>query len=200
MKAPKISFKSFIFELVIVFVGVYGAFELNRYQEHQREQKIKLNYFKSFKLELNKLIADTSRTKDLIDQTIEELESSWANQEQPMLAPLEFYFSAEMLITRTGFNDDVFTQINPELSASLSGGFDNFQAVNQMLKEFDHSCSIHLLTKSRKDFYQGSGALKPEYNWYLKGLEELQIRFNSLEKMISEGALPATNAFIEELE
>ncbi len=199
MKPPKQNFKSFLFELIIVFVGVYGAFELNRYQEHQREEKIKLNYFNSFQSELVKLSYDIHAIQKLINKKIHDLDSALASGGQPKLEPLRIYFGAQMLITKAGFNDDVFTQMSSELSSSLSGGYDHVQAVSQLTNEFNQACMIHLLSNEPIAFYDSQGKLKPQFDWYLKGLRDLKFYFDRLDGMISQGAIPATKTVLEEL-
>lgn len=198
MKLPKLNFKSFIFELIIVFVGVYGAFELNRLQEHQREQRIKLNYFNSFKSELVKLTYDIRYSQRIIDRKLEKIDSTFTAGGQPKLAPLKLSFVAPMLITKAGFNDDVFTQMSAELSASLGGGYDNVQEVSKLADEFNEACTLHLLSKDQKTFFDMNGLLKPEYQWYYDDLRMLKARFDNLYQMINEGALPATNAVLED--
>ena len=200
MKPPKLNFKSFLFELIIVFVGVYGAFELNRYQEHQREQRIKINYFNSFQSELVKLTSDIRYSQRQINQKLAALDSGFASGGQPVLTPLKLSFVAPMLISKAGFNDDVFTQMSAELSASLSGGYDNVQEVAKLADEFNRACTLHLLAKSQREFYDRKGQLKPEYNWYYQDLMYLKNRFDLLEKMISQGALPATKQVLESLD
>ena len=199
MKAPKINFKSFIFELVIVFVGVYGAFELNRYQEHQREQKLKVNYFNSFQSELVKLSSDIHTNQRVIDRKLHELDSAWAAGGQPELTPLKIYFGAQMLITKAGFNDDVFTQMSANLSASLSGGYDHVQAVSQQAREFNQTCRMHLISNRPIEFYDRQGKLKPQFNWYVEDLRTLKFYFDRLDQMITQGALPATREVLKEL-
>ena len=200
MKPPKLNFKSFLFELIIVFVGVYGAFELNRYQEHQREERIKINYFNSFQSELVKLTSDIRYSQRQINQKLAVLDSGFSSGSRPALTPLKLSFEARMLITKAGFNDDVFTQMSASLSASLSGGYDNVQEVSKLADEFNRACILHLLAKNQNEFYDTKGQLKPEYGWYYQDLLHLKYRFDRLEKMISEGALPATKEVLKELE
>ncbi len=183
-------------ELLIVFVGVYGAFELNRYQQSQREEKIREAYFKSFKSELNKLAYDIRLTQKAIDQGIVEFETSIENGERRRLTPLEFSFDAPMLITKAGFNDDVFTQLNEGLAASLSGGYDNVQLVSQKIKRFNDLCDRQFISNTPISFYDSRGNLKPEFDWYLEELKNLQKYMQNLNKMISEGAIPAVDKLL----
>lgn len=198
MAKQKTGLLKFIAELLIVFVGVYGAFELNRYQESNRETKIREAYFGSFKSELNKLSFDIKNTQSVIDRAISEFEASLSRGEKQPPKPLGLYFEAPMLITRAGFNEDVFTQLDPGLSASLSGGYDNVQAVSQKVRSFNEICNRQLISNDPIEFYDRNGNLKPQFDWYLSGLTKLQGYMNNLSQMINEGAIPAVDKLMAE--
>ena len=182
-----------------MFVGVYGAFELNRYQQNQRENKIEENYFKSFYSELNKLTYDIQKTKESIDEAIDTFEAALANGQKPDLKPVNLRFYASMLITKAGFNDDVFTQLSPDLAASLSGGYDNVMVAMREVDNFNATCDRILISTEPINFYERNGQLKPEFDWYLLGLKRLQSRFKILSTMMNDGAKPAVDRIIKEL-
>jgi len=199
MKLPKPSFKSFFFELIIVFVGVYGAFELNRFQESQRDDRIKINYFNSFNSELVKLSADIQVGQGIINDQLAYLDSAMAAGSKPKLKPLLIYLEAQMLITKAGFNDDVFTQMRSDLAASLSGGYDHVQLVSKMTDNFNEACRMHLIDNEVIEFYDRKGKLKPQFEWYLTDLRNLKFYYDRLYGMISNGAIPATKVVLDEL-
>ena len=188
----------FIAELLIVFVGVYGAFELNRYQENKREIKIRQAYFGSFKAELNKLSYDIESTQKVIDKSILDFESALAKGEQPLPKTLDIFFEAPMLITKAGFNDDVFNQLDASLAASLSGGYDNVQAVSQKVRSFNEICYRQLISNDPIEFYNRKGELKPQFDWYLSRLKGLQLYMKNLGQMINQGAVPAIDLLVAE--
>jgi hypothetical protein len=199
MANKKSSISRFLFELFIVFIGVYGAFELNRYQDGLREQRIERNYFNSFLSEVVKISHEIKNTQKLVNSELETLEQAIESGMKPPLKPIHIYFGSEMLITRAGFNDDVFTQLSPELSASLSGGFDNIQVVSEMVKNFNMRCNLHLIANQPIAFYDRQGALKPEFQWYINDLKGLSTMFAQLSEMINNGAMPAVKKIIEDL-
>ena len=199
MAGKKRGIGKFIVELIIVFIGVYGAFELNRYQEGLREQKIEKNYFTSFLSEVIKISSEIENTREIVSKELAQLEQAIADDQKPNLKPLNLYFGSEMLITKAGFNDDVFTQLNPNLSASLSGGYDNIQIVRQMVENFNTRCTLHLISSEPISFYSRSGTLKPQFDWYLQDLRSLKATLAKLSQMITEGAVPATREIVEGL-
>ncbi|MBO3700799.1 hypothetical protein [Roseivirga sp. E12] len=197
MAKQRTSLIKFIAELLIVFVGVYGAFELNRYQETKRETKIRERYFSSFSSELNKLSFDISNTQKTIDKALTNFQTAIENGEKPTPKPLNIIFEAPMLITRAGFNDDVFIQLDASLAASLSGGYDNVQLVIKQIERFNQLCDRQLISNTPITFYDRQANLKPEFHWYQNELSHLQGYMRNLDKMINEGAIPAVKKLIE---
>jgi len=190
----------FIAELLIVFVGVYGAFELNRYQENKRETKIRERYFSSFNSELNKLSYDISSAQKVINSTLSNFQTALDKGEKPVPKPVNIIFEAPMLITRAGFNDDVFIQLDASLAASLSGGYDNVQLVIRQIERFNQICDNQLISNNPINFYDRQGNLKPEFHWYQKELLALQQYMTNLDEMINKGAIPAVKKLLDSLQ
>jgi hypothetical protein len=189
-----------ILELVTISLGVYLAFELNRYQEGKRADKIKYNYFTSFKSELTKLGSEITGEQNKIKKLINELTEGLEKGERPALKPVNLYLDAAMLITRAGFNDDVFMQLSPGLASSLSGGFDNVKAVSKKIEYFNILCNNNLISSSKINFYSKDGKLKSEFDWYLAGLKDLSLRLDKVSNEINEQALPYTLQLIKDME
>lgn len=187
----------FIAELLIVFVGVYGAFELNRYQQSNRETDIRHSYFGSFRSELVKLSSDIRVAQRILNREITAFEEALEKGEKPSPKPIDLFFEAPMLITIAGFNDDVFTQLDPGLAASLSGGYDNVQTVSNRVKRFNQICDRLLISNTPIDFYDRNGQLRPQFDWYLRDLKNLQTYLSNLDGMISGGALPAVDSLLK---
>ncbi len=189
---------AFLLELIIVFIGVYGAFELNRYQQNKREEKIKKNYFITFNSELTKLSSQISITHSQLNTLIVDFQNAMEKGLQPKPKPVNIFFDAPMLISRAGFNDDVFIQLSPELASSLSGGYDYVQSISERVKAFNQTCNQHLISNEPITFYDSKGSLKPQFNWYLMGLQDLRSSLKLLGQIINEVALPASQKIIEE--
>lgn len=190
----------FLIELLIVFIGVYGAFELNRYQENNREKRIKINYLVSFKSELVGIRSQTSQLQSRINSIVTNFETEYAAGNQPDLIRPGLYFSSALLITQIGLSDDVFVQLDPSLASSLSGGYDLVQRTSLRIRDFNNLCNEKLVSEEPLQFYNRQGKLKPQYNWYISGLKDLEGRLASLIAIIDEGAMPGTNQLLEELE
>ena len=200
MSKSKNVLRTFFFELVIIFIGVYGAFELNRYQENKRQHKIQLNYLSSFRSELGSIRAAVGQTKAQVDGLIKRMEEGIAAGEEPTLVLPNLYFLKALLITQIGLSDDVFVQLDPGLAVSLSGGYDMVQTTSLRIKDFNNLCSNKLVSDSPLQFYDRQSQLRPEYNWYMEGLRDIQQRLTIILQVIDEGAMPGTDQLLNALD
>lgn len=199
MSKPKLALKSFLFELLIVFIGVYGAFELNRYQQSSREAKVEINYLTAFMSELNNIRSHAVKQKEKVTGLIARHEAAAEAGTTPKLTPPNLYFYHGLLITQMGLSDDVFVQLSPGLATSLSGGYDFIQELITRIKDFNDLCNDRLISDSPIDFYDSQGQVKEAFGWYLKGLKTIENELNTLLSIIDDGAMPATEQLLQDL-
>lgn len=198
IKKEKLSIGRFLFELFIVFIGVYGAFELNRYQENQREQKIRENYFISFRSELGALVFNIEQNNKLIREELDQLSNyNDSLKNQPFL-PLSIQFNPSLLITQAGFNADVFIQLSPELASSLVGGYDYVKSLEALATDYNQLVTNELYGFQWGDLFDRSGQLKPNFSWYQKRLQFIEDNFSFVGNMMANQAGPAVDEIIAE--
>ena len=197
-REKRFSISRFIFELFIVFIGVYGAFELNNYQQKQRENTIRQNYFITFSSELRKLISDINNAEKTTSSELERLSNYHDSLANTAYRPAYINFKQSMLITQAGFNDDVFVQLDPSLASSLTGGYDYVKSMESMVDLFNETSATKLSGLLWKDLFNRNGELKTEYDWYASKLRLLNANFNFIGNMMQSQAVPAVEAIIEE--
>lgn len=187
-------------ELFIVFIGVYGAFELNRYQQNKRENTIKQNYFITFNSELRKLIADIRNAEKSVVAEMQELESYHDSIAERPFIPAFVSFRQSLLITQAGFNDDVFVQLDPSLASSLTGGYDYVKSLENMVDVFNQTSASKLSGLLWKDLFDRNNNLKDEFFWYQSRLKLLQSNFRFIGDMMENQAVPAVEVIIQEFD
>ena len=191
----KLTIGRFIFELIIVFIGVYGAFELNRYQQVQRENEIREKYFITFRSELNKLIASVRQVERSIEKELAEIESFDDSKRKEAFYPVNLVFNESLLITQAGLNADVFVQLSPDLAASLIGGYDYVQSLETMTHNYNQLAINKLYGLQWGDLFIKDGSMKTEFEWYEKQLKYLHSNFNNVGDMMENQAGP----FVDEI-
>ena|ERR1051326_5761371 len=91
-------------ELILVFVGVYAAFWLNNYQQHQQEVKRRDQILASLEQQLQDGIASAKTEGAKEEKLVAEFQRRLAAGEMPPLGA--FYFSSTTVpaISRPSFN------------------------------------------------------------------------------------------------
>src|SRR5881394_1202179 len=77
-------------ELILVFVGVYAAFWLNNFQQHQQEAKRHDQILASLERLLEEGIANTKSQGAKVDREVAEFQGAVQAGEMPPLRPFTF--------------------------------------------------------------------------------------------------------------
>lgn len=199
-KQRKLTIGRFLFELFIVFIGVYGAFELNRYQQVQREEAIREKYFVTFKSELDKLIGSIRQVEKTIDRELQAIEGFNDSLRNISFYPRNILFNESLLITQAGLNADVFVQLNPDLAASLIGGYDYVKSLESITSGYNLLVNDKLYGLKWDDLFDKRGVIKTEYNWYPRELKYLKLNYNRVGNLLENQASPFVDQIIAEFD
>lgn len=192
----------FFVELIVVFIGVFSAFQLNDFRDRRKSDDIKVNYYKSFQQELLFISQYNVGIRDSLESIIGRYENSIDQGSRP---PLKFLTDFDMIgeapIVESAFSDEHFTSIGSYLLVNISFGNNHFNWLKERVDEYNRRVKDLLYNQNRPDdfFYNQDGSLKPEFRWYLDELRVIIRLINELERQIHEGAIPATNQLIESL-
>lgn len=199
----RLSWKRLLSELLVVFIGVYGAFMLNNYREERHAEQVRLTYFNSFKAELvsirnfTKTLAATSDTlHSRYQRAIEK------GERLPLAVHQELYYPVNMLVIRSAFNEQHFEAIGSKYVEKISNGANIISLLQQRLDLFQDK-SRDLLLQTGGDpalLYTEEGTLKPAYQWYLQDLAFLSSLSSQLLVVIDKEAIPDIERLIKELE
>ena len=196
------SIGGFFVELIVVFIGVFSAFQLNDYRDRQRKDDIKVNYYKSFQEELLLISKYNVDIRDSIEKVIGIYEIGIQAGIRPGLKYLtDFNMIGEAPIVESAFNDEHFTSIGGDLLVNISFGNNYFGWLKERMNEYNRRVRDLLYNQNRSvsTYYDPKGHLKPEFEWYLEELRSIVTLINQLERQIHDGAIPATNRLIESL-
>lgn len=192
----------FFVELIVVFIGVFSAFQLNDFRDRQRNDDIKINYYKSFQEELLFISKYNLEIRDSIQSIIAFYETGIDQGTRPGLEYVtDFNMIGEAPIVESAFSDEHFTSIGSYLLVNISFGNNHFGWLKERVDEYNRRVKDLLYNQNTttNSFYDSEGKLKPEFQWYLKELKAIIVLINELERQIHEGAIPATNQLIESL-
>ncbi len=182
------SWRFLLIELVVVFVGVYGAFYLSTLQEAKRERQNRVNYYQTFLFNLDQLYADATRVKSEVDSTLTLLEEK---PDIPISINRDIDFTNNMLVVRGGFESENFTTIGQEYLASLDRGSNLISSIEKRAN--------YLEEETRRFLIYGGNEMQFR-RWYRGELARLSLYLGQLQQTITEGAVPETREIIRQIE
>lgn len=178
-----------LFEFLVVFIGIYGAFYLTTLREEQIEHRNQVNYYKTFMLNLEYLNSSAEAVKEKVDSVIEKHKKS---EDAEIVLIREIDFTNNMLIVRSGFEAENFTTIGQEYLASLDRGSNLISLIEKRANILEEETRTYLI--------YGEGRDKEFRRWYLSELESLSELLSRLQATITRGAVPETKNIIELME
>ena len=179
------SWKFLLFEFVVVFIGIYGAFYLTTLREEQIDRRNQVNYYETFMLNLEYLYTNAEAVKGVVDATLNEHKE---NPEAKLEVIRQIDFTNNMLIVRSGFEAENFTTIGKDYLASLDRG-------SNLISLIDKRTNI-LEEETRHFLIYDNGNEEAFRIWYLSELQYLSSLLDALMSTIRDGAVPETREII----
>jgi hypothetical protein len=199
----RLHWRRLLSELLVVFIGVYGAFMLNNFREERHERQVRLNYFNSFKAELISIAGFTKNLAAATDTLHTRYQSAIQRGERPLLrVHQEVLYPVNMLIIRSAFNERHFEAIGSKYVVNISNGSNFISLLHQRAELFQNK-SRELLLQTAGDperLYTADGTLRAAYQWYLQDLAFMSQVARQLQQVIEQEAIPDIERMIGELE
>lgn len=183
------SWKFLLLELLVVFIGVYGAFYLTTLREEAVERRNRVNYYETFLLNLDDLYTKAVSAKERVDSLRNQLAT---NPDSEISINRSIDFTNNMLIVRSGFESENFTTIGKDYLASLDRGSNLISVIEKRVDILE--------SETRKFLIYGEGNEEQFKKWYYEELEVLSNYLEALQFTISKGAVPETKTMIKQLE
>ena len=165
-----------ISELIIVFIGVYGAFMVNNYQNEFKDNRVRHDYFVTFLAELDNFYNSASQLNTKMSNYLKEFEEAVTNNQKPKLIVNNFFFFSNTFVIGAAFNGDYFSAIGSDFLSSISRGTSLIKAINQKIADYNRNTYqlLYFHAYDPKKFYRENGQLKDEYKWYVADLKVIQ--------------------------
>ena len=183
-------------ELLIVFIGVYLAFQLNNYKEETENQRIRNNYYKVLSNEFEYTAQNIKQVADQLEAFASRLDA----KEKPQLSKLQrLDLSDNMYVLKSAFNSGYFENIDQKYINNIGRGANHLDKVSTLLTNYNNKIQNVLIANSFENsiFYDEDGTLKKNYFWVKEELDYIIYYLKMLEKVIVEEAIPDTKSLIE---
>ena len=183
-------------ELLIVFIGVYLAFQLNNYKEEAENQRIRNNYYKVLSNEFEHTAQNIKQVADQLEGFASRIEAN----EKPQLSKLQrLDLSDNMYVLKSAFNSGYFENIDQKYINNIGRGANHLNKVSTLLTNYNNKIQDVLIANNFENsiFYNEDGTLKSNYFWVKEELDYILYYLKMLEKVIVEEAIPDTKFLIE---
>ncbi len=174
-------------ELIIIFIGVYGAFLLDSYKNQRQELKYQKDYFSSFLLEIKDLGQSTAQLATQIDTMIALLDSQ-ENVEHIYQRGLQL--THNQFLIQSAFINTNFSTIGPDFLVNLEYGANLMSLIENRFKILDEESRRYAIYETKSPNFR---------QWYYQELVYISSKLHRLLEVINEGAIPETQAIIDGL-
>lgn len=191
--------KKIFIELLIVFIGVFLAFQLNNYKEGIQDAKLRKKLYHLMLKDFEANLFEVSEVRKQIETFKTDFNTAIENGEQPSVRMIIPDLSNNLLLLRSVFNSGHLENLDPQYVSNISRGSNFITRASNYIHMYNESI-IHTLRENdynNDNFFNAENQLKEEYQWILSELDNVLAYVIRLEGAIKNGAIPSTQAWID---
>lgn len=194
----KIPWRNILGELLIVFVGVSGAFVLNNYRDGLAERHQQEVFYQSFLKDIQNLRARSGAFEGELKEFLAAYDSALAEGQNPNLqVPSDWEFRTNLFIISSAFTESQLAILDTRFASSLSMGSDLIAMIQNRLDEYQRdNRALFLMPGINDQLFDEQGSLHTQYAWLVEDVKALQSLNQNLIRSIDEGAIPATRQML----
>ena len=157
----------YLFEIVVVFLGVYLAFLLADYQEEQRERDIRVQHYESFVFELATLAHLLEMEKVKLAKHVQVVEEI-AQGKRPHIPPSDLFFVYTGSLRDAAFNSRHFEALDARIVQQIIDGSFGLAFLAAQVESFNEKSNALLPTLAHREecCYTEDGQLLEHWHWY----------------------------------
>lgn len=190
----------YFFELAIVFVGVYLAFQLTEFEDELEKRDIRVKFFDSLVSEFSMVIyylVEEERNLLVHLSTVEKIRAG----EQPAIPTRPLYFVAPRTVVTAAFDSRNFESLNRQTIDGIIQGSPQLEALEQRIDAFNEQLSVlaNKQTAAEDCCYDDDGELLPDFDWYPTLVDEIHDLNRAIRDSLANNAIPDLQELREEL-
>lgn len=190
-KVAQSELMKYLFEIFIVFLGVYLAFLLTDYQESLRERDIRVQHYESLALEL-RLLANVLKFEEnklhAHMKVVEEINQG----NRPRIPPSDLLFVYTGSLVESAFNSRHFEALDSDIVREIIQGSFGLKLLEEQIDSFNKKATVLLPTLANHEqcCYGEDGQLLNHWQWYPRIVQEIYELNQQAYKGITENAIP----------
>ncbi|MBN1198820.1 MAG: hypothetical protein JXA23_05675 [Bacteroidales bacterium] len=174
------------FELLVVFLGVWGAFFLNNYQDSVKAEKKTLTIYHYFIAECAVEKTQIDQEQKVFDSVISSFFTAYKNGELPDILGVPVFFTSsvsprvwEAVLTSGGtevMDFETIRMIDQYETEKL-----NMLSLLSKGETYGMQFLLMNMERPKSEFYNlWTKQLRPQYQWYLKFLQSIRKQYKAL--------------------
>lgn len=191
----------YLFEVLIVFLGVYLAFLITDHQESNREREIRVQHYESLAGELAVLasILDAEEQKILVHMKIvEDIDQG----KRPNIPPSDLLFVYPGSVRDSAFNSKHFESLDPDIVHKIIRGSFGLSLLEQSVESFNaQSFALLPLQATQEECcYDEEGKLLAHWQWYPRLVRDIHTLNRTAREGIIGQAIPDLRESIRKIQ
>jgi hypothetical protein len=163
-------------ELLVVFIGVYAAFALSRYEARREATERRRQLQDALVREIEDLTSNTRRVAQQLPVQLAQFDSAVRAGGRPALQPWIEPVRVQTHMWEATLQSGALELFDIPTVYSLSQFYNELNAGFEQLAQLralSETVLIPNLERGSSEFYQSDGKLRPKYQWYREGLGRL---------------------------
>lgn len=185
-------FAGYVFEVLIVFLGVYLAFVVTDYQDDARERTVRIKYYDSLIAEFQGLIRHLDQEETKLRRhlaVVEDIEKG----NRPHIPASDLHYVYPAAVVAAAWEGRNFESLRTGDLRSIIGGTPALTSLEEFVRMLNQLSATVLLPAqiaSENCCYRDDGTLRQEFDWYPRLVEEIHGLNRALRTVVADQAIP----------
>ena len=186
------SFAGYVFEVLIVFLGVYLAFVVTDYQDDARERTVRIKYYDSLIAEFGGLIRHLDQEETKLRRhlaVVEDIEKG----NRPHIPASDLHYVYPAAVVAAAWEGRNFESLRTgDLRSIISGtpALTSLEEFIRMLNQLSATVLLPAQIASESCCYRDDGTLRQEFDWYPRLVKDIHGLNRELRTVVVEQAIP----------
>ena len=199
-KVAQLEVTKYLFEILIVFLGVYLAFLLTDYQEAMKERDLRVQHYESLALELQGLAFTLGVEEQKLRahvHVVEEIDQG----KRPRIPSSDLLFVYPGFVRDSAFNSRHFEALDSELVKEIINGSFGLSLLEKQIESFNDQSTalLPIVATNEESCYGEDGQLQAHWQWYPRLVRDIDQMIRNAREGIVNNALPDLRESIRQL-
>lgn len=199
-KIAQLEVVKYLFEIIIVFLGVYLAFLLTDFQDAARERDIRVQHYESLALELQVLAQSLEFEEEKLREhmkVVDEIDQG----KRPRIPPSDLLYIYTGSVRDAAFNSRHFEALDSDIVQNIIRGSFGLSMLEKKIQSFNDKSNalLPILVTNEDCCYGEDGRLLTHWQWYPRLITEIYNLNQEARKGITNQAIPDLQESIRQM-